>query len=130
MSNFQKKFQEKIDSLTKEESKEVNELLEFVFKNKLNITTLVDSYKPIVQEALTREKDKKNNIIKIKDLNRDFKTTAATMRAGLTKMRIYLPNHRKNYTGIGYMNKVITGKISYFKTDNINWVSVPLYDEL
>ena len=72
----------------------------------------------------------KKNIIKIKDLNRDFKTTPATMRAGLIKMKIYLPSHRKNYTSINYMNKVITGKIKYFTIDKINWVSVPLYDEL
>ena len=130
MTSFQKQFQEKIQSLTQEQSVEVNALLDFVFTNKLKIDKLVDHYKPIVQEALTQEEDRKSNIIKVKDLNRDFKTTAATMRAGMIKMKIYLPNHRKNATSIEYMNKVVTGKIKYFTLDQINWVSVPLYDEL
>ena len=59
MTSFQKKFQEKIQSLTQEQSVEVDDLLNFVFTNKLKIPTLVDYYKPIVKEALTQEEDRK-----------------------------------------------------------------------
>ena len=65
----------------------------------------------------------------MKKLNADFKTTAATMRASLVKKCIYLPNHRKNYTSIHYMKKMIGGNIKYFKMDQVKWVEVPLYDE-
>ena len=53
----------------------------------------------------------------MKELNKDFKTTAATMRASLVKKCIYLPNHRKNYTSIHYMKKMISGDIKYLKID-------------
>ena len=65
----------------------------------------------------------------MKELNKYFKTTAATMRAALVKKCIYLPNHRKNYTSIHYMKKMICGEIKYYKIDQIKWVEVPLYDE-
>ena len=52
-----------------------------------------------------------------KYLKKDFKTTAATMRASLVKKSVYLPNHRKNYTSINYMKKMINGDIRYFKID-------------
>ncbi len=51
------------------------------------------------------------------------------MRAALIKKRIYLPNHRKNYTSIHYMKKILSGNITFFTLDKINWVEVPLYDE-
>jgi hypothetical protein len=48
------------------------------------------------------------------DLNRDFKTSAATMRHALDKKKIYLPDHRKNCTSMHYMKKVISGNIPFF----------------
>ena len=53
----------------------------------------------------------------MKELKKDFKTTAATMRASLVKKCIYLPNHRKNYTSIHYMKKMICGDIRFLKID-------------
>ena len=51
------------------------------------------------------------------------------MRAALIKKKIYLPNHRKNYTSVHYMQKILTGKIKFFTLEQVNWISVPLYDE-
>ena len=63
------------------------------------------------------------------ELNKDFKTTPATLRASFIKKNIYLPNHRKNYTSINYLKKMMSGDIRYLKRDQIKWVEVPLYDE-
>ena len=52
----------------------------------------------------------------MKELNKDFKTTAATMRASLVKKCVYLPNQRKNYTSIDYMKKLMSGDIRNLKT--------------
>ena len=58
-----------------------------------------------------------------------MKTTAASYRAMLLKNKVYLPNHRKNYTSIHYMKKLSSGDIKYYLLDKVNWVTVPLYDE-
>ena len=58
-----------------------------------------------------------------------MKTTAASLRAGFIKKKIYLPNHRKNYTSVHYMKKISSGEIKYFEEQQVNKVEVPLYDE-
>ena len=58
-----------------------------------------------------------------------MKTDAATLKGGLLKLGVYLPNHRKNYTSCYYMKKILTGDVSVYELKDVNWVTVPLYDE-
>ena len=57
------------------------------------------------EEFKKMEKEQK---IKIRSLNHNFKTTPASLRHALIKKGIYLPDHRKNYTSVGYMKKIIS----------------------
>ena len=52
------------------------------------------------------------------------------MRQAFHSKRIYLPNHRKNYTSPAYMKKILNGQVKYKRYDDIKFVTVPLYDEL
>ena len=51
------------------------------------------------------------------------------MKQALHSRRIYLPNHRRNYTSPVYMKKILNGEIKYKRYDDMNFVTVPLYGE-
>ena len=51
------------------------------------------------------------------------------MRQALVSKNVYLPNHRKNYTSIYYMKKILSGTIKYLTYDMLKQVEVPLYSE-
>ena len=51
------------------------------------------------------------------------------MRQALYAKRIYLPNHRKNYTSPAYMKKILNGQVKYKRYDDMLMVTVPLYEE-
>ena len=52
-------------------------------------------------------------------MHKGFKTTAATMRQALVSKNVYLPNHRRNYTSIYYMKKILSGTIKYLTVDMV-----------
>ena len=76
-----------------------------------------------------RERESKNNIINIGDL-KNMKTCAATIRASLMAKHIYLPSHRRGKTSMRYMKEIMNGSREYIKTHQVNYVSVPLFNEL
>ena len=51
------------------------------------------------------------------------------MRQALHSRRVYLQNHRKNYTSPVYMKKILNGEIPYKRYDDICPVTVPPYNE-
>ena len=59
-----------------------------------------------------------------------MKTCAASIRASLIAKHIYLPQHRKGKTSIRYLKDIMNGSRNYVKTHEVNYVSVPLYNEL
>ena len=51
------------------------------------------------------------------------------MRQALVSKNVYLPNHRRNYTSIHYMKKILSGHVKYLTYDRVIQVEVPIYDE-
>ena len=62
--------------------------------------------------------------IDINDL-KSFKTSGATIRYGLKKKGVYLPNHFRKQTSIGYMKSIISGDRKFKLTKDIRYVDVP-----